>query len=140
MTDQQGIQHIPINDLRQNEGYLKKFLSADSCAHSHGFFSAGVPARELRSVNQSASINHNRRRHAGCLQALEDMDLLFRIPDSRWDGDTPNFVKGVVDHLEDALLWVKKEEGFKTLVTLEGDMVERSGVISGGSHDQGLGI
>jgi len=47
---------------------------------------------------------------------------------------------GVVDRLEDALLWIKKEEGFKTLVTLEGDMVERSGVISGGSHDQGLGI
>jgi chromosome segregation protein len=47
---------------------------------------------------------------------------------------------GVVDRLEDALLWIKKEEEFKTLVTLEGDMVERSGVISGGSHDQGLGI
>ena len=46
----------------------------------------------------------------------------------------------VVEHLEEALLWIKKEEGFKTLVTREGDMVERSGVMSGGSHDQGLGI
>jgi chromosome segregation protein len=46
----------------------------------------------------------------------------------------------VVQHLEEALLWIKREEGFKTLVTREGDMVERSGVISGGSHDQGLGI
>jgi chromosome segregation protein len=46
----------------------------------------------------------------------------------------------VVQHLEEALLWIKKEGGFKTLVTREGDMVERSGVISGGSHDQGLGI
>ncbi len=47
---------------------------------------------------------------------------------------------GVVKHLEEALLWIGKEERFKTLVSLEGDMVERSGVISGGSHDQGLGI
>ncbi len=46
----------------------------------------------------------------------------------------------VVEHLEEALLWIKKEERFKTLVTREGDMVERSGVMSGGSHDQGLGI
>ncbi len=47
---------------------------------------------------------------------------------------------GVVQNLEEGFHWIKKEEGFKTLVTLEGDMVERSGVISGGSHDQGLGI
>ncbi|HYA94419.1 MAG TPA: chromosome segregation protein SMC [Thermodesulfobacteriota bacterium] len=46
----------------------------------------------------------------------------------------------VVEHLEEALLWIKKEERFKTLVTREGDIVERSGVMSGGSHDQGLGI
>jgi chromosome segregation protein len=46
----------------------------------------------------------------------------------------------VVQHLEEALLWIKKDGRFKTLVTREGDMVERSGVISGGSHDQGLGI
>jgi len=47
---------------------------------------------------------------------------------------------GVVQDLEEALLWIKKEERFETLVTREGDMVERSGVISGGSHGQGLGI
>jgi chromosome segregation protein len=47
---------------------------------------------------------------------------------------------GVVDHLESALEWIKKERGFQILVTLEGEMVERSGVISGGSRDQGLGI
>ena len=47
---------------------------------------------------------------------------------------------GVVDHLEGALHWIKREEGFGTLVTLEGEVVERSGVISGGSLDQGLGI
>jgi len=47
---------------------------------------------------------------------------------------------GVVEGLEEALHWIKEEEGFTTLVTLEGDMVERSGVLSGGSHDQGLGI
>jgi len=46
----------------------------------------------------------------------------------------------VVEHLDEALLWIKKEERFNTLVTREGDMVERSGVMSGGSHDQGLGI
>jgi chromosome segregation protein len=47
---------------------------------------------------------------------------------------------GVVDHLERALHWIKKEGGFETLVTLDGEVVERSGVISGGSRDQGLGI
>jgi chromosome segregation protein len=47
---------------------------------------------------------------------------------------------GVVDHLEMALSWIGKEGGFETLVTLEGEVVERTGVISGGSRDQGLGI
>jgi len=47
---------------------------------------------------------------------------------------------GVVEHLDKALDWIKKEGGFGTLVTLEGDLVERSGVVSGGSRDQGLGI
>jgi chromosome segregation protein len=47
---------------------------------------------------------------------------------------------GVVDHLQRALEWIKKEGGFQILVTLEGELVERSGVISGGSRDQGLGI
>lgn len=47
---------------------------------------------------------------------------------------------GVVDHLEKALNWMKQEGAFETLVTLEGEVVERTGVISGGSRDQGLGI
>jgi len=47
---------------------------------------------------------------------------------------------GVVTDGEEALYWIKKEGGFETLVTLEGDVVERSGVISGGSRDQGLSI
>lgn len=48
---------------------------------------------------------------------------------------------GLVETLEEALHWIKKEEeGFNTLVTLEGDVVERSGVISGGSRDQGLSL
>lgn len=47
---------------------------------------------------------------------------------------------GVVDDLEKALTWMKKESAFEILVTLEGEMVERTGVISGGSRDQGLGI
>jgi len=47
---------------------------------------------------------------------------------------------GVVDHLEKALHWIKKEGPFQTLVTLHGEVVERTGVISGGSRDQGLGI
>jgi len=47
---------------------------------------------------------------------------------------------GVVNHLEEALHWMKKEGGFGTLVTLEGEVVERSGVVSGGSLDQGLTI
>ncbi len=47
---------------------------------------------------------------------------------------------GVVDHLEEAFQWIKKENTFETLVTLQGEVVERSGVISGGSHDQGLSI
>jgi chromosome segregation protein len=47
---------------------------------------------------------------------------------------------GIVEHLDGALHWIKAEERFGTLVTLEGDVVERSGVISGGSRDQGLSI
>ncbi len=47
---------------------------------------------------------------------------------------------GVVDHLEKALHWMKQEIPFDTLVTLDGEVVERTGVISGGSRDQGLGI
>jgi chromosome segregation protein len=47
---------------------------------------------------------------------------------------------GVVEHLDKALDWINKEGGFGTLVTLEGEVVERSGVISGGSRDQGLSI
>ncbi len=47
---------------------------------------------------------------------------------------------GVVAHLEEALFWMKKEGSFEILVTLEGEMVERTGVISGGSRDQGLGF
>jgi len=47
---------------------------------------------------------------------------------------------GVIDHLEEALCWIRREDGFRTLVTLEGEVVERSGVISGGSLDQGLSI
>ncbi len=47
---------------------------------------------------------------------------------------------GVVDHLEEACEWIKQEEAFGTLVTLEGEVVERSGVVSGGSLDQGLSI
>jgi len=47
---------------------------------------------------------------------------------------------GVVDHLEEASELIKQEETFGTLVTLEGEVVERSGVVSGGSLDQGLSI
>ena len=47
---------------------------------------------------------------------------------------------GVVDHLERAFHWIKGEGQFGTLVTLEGEVVERSGVVSGGSLDQGLSI
>jgi chromosome segregation protein len=47
---------------------------------------------------------------------------------------------GVVDHLERALRWIKEKGGFETLVTLEGEVVERSGVVTGGSLDQGLTI
>jgi chromosome segregation protein len=47
---------------------------------------------------------------------------------------------GIVDDLEGALHWIKEEGGFETLVTLEGEVVERSGVVSGGSLDQGLSI
>ncbi len=47
---------------------------------------------------------------------------------------------GVVPGWEEALHWMGKEGGFQTFVTLEGDVLERSGVMSGGSRDQGLGI
>jgi len=47
---------------------------------------------------------------------------------------------GVVESWEEALHWMKHGGGFGTLVTLEGDVLERSGVMSGGSRDQGLGL
>jgi chromosome segregation protein len=50
-------------------------------------------------------------------------------------GDT-----GVVESWDEALRWMKNGGGFGTLVTLEGDILQSSGVISGGSRDQGLGL
>lgn len=47
---------------------------------------------------------------------------------------------GVVNNWEEALRWMKDDEEFAILVTLDGDVVERSGVMSGGSRDQGMGI
>ena len=47
---------------------------------------------------------------------------------------------GVVEHWEEALQWMKKDGGVGTLVTLEGEVLERSGVMSGGSRDQGLSL
>ena len=47
---------------------------------------------------------------------------------------------GVVERWEEALHWMKNDGGFGTLVTLEGDILESSGVMSGGSRDQGLGL
>jgi chromosome segregation protein len=47
---------------------------------------------------------------------------------------------GVVEGWEGALRWMKNGGGFGALVTLEGDILESSGVISGGSRDQGLGL
>ena len=47
---------------------------------------------------------------------------------------------GVVENLDEALHWMQKEKKFGTLVTLGGDVIEQSGVMSGGSRDQGLSI
>jgi len=47
---------------------------------------------------------------------------------------------GVVEGWEEAVQWMQKGGGFGTLVTLDGDVLEGSGVISGGSRDQGMGL
>jgi chromosome segregation protein len=47
---------------------------------------------------------------------------------------------GVVESREEALRWMEGDGRFHTLVTLEGDIFERSGCMSGGSRDQGLGL
>ncbi len=47
---------------------------------------------------------------------------------------------GVVEGLEEGLHWMKDGGSFGTVVTMEGDIFESSGVISGGSRDQGLGL
>ena len=47
---------------------------------------------------------------------------------------------GVVKSLKEAFHWLERDGRFETLVTLEGDVLERSGVLSGGSRDQGLSI
>jgi chromosome segregation protein len=46
----------------------------------------------------------------------------------------------VVESWEEALQWMKHGGTFGTLVTREGDVLERSGVMSGGSRDQGLSL
>ncbi len=47
---------------------------------------------------------------------------------------------GVVETWEEALRWMKSGSGFGTLVTREGDVLECSGGMSGGSRDQGLSL
>ncbi len=47
---------------------------------------------------------------------------------------------GVVNTLEEALTYIKEDRGFDKIVTMGGEVVERSGIISGGSFDQGLSI
>lgn len=47
---------------------------------------------------------------------------------------------GVVERWEDAIHWMKEDGEFGTLVTLEGDVLDRSGVMSGGSRDQGMSL
>jgi chromosome segregation protein len=47
---------------------------------------------------------------------------------------------GVVESREEALQWMEKDGRFDILVTLEGDIFEHSGAMSGGSRDQGLGL
>jgi chromosome segregation protein len=47
---------------------------------------------------------------------------------------------GVVERWDDAIHWMKMDGGFGTLVTLEGDVLEGPGVMSGGSRDQGLSL
>jgi chromosome segregation protein len=47
---------------------------------------------------------------------------------------------GLVERWEEALDGARQGNGFKTFVTMEGDVFERSGVMSGGSRDQGLSI
>jgi len=47
---------------------------------------------------------------------------------------------GMVENWEEAIRWIDGEGGFNILVTREGDVLERSGMMSGGSRDQGLSI
>lgn len=47
---------------------------------------------------------------------------------------------GIVASWEEVRHWMKEDGEFETLVTLEGDVLERSGVMSGGRKDQGLSI
>ena len=47
---------------------------------------------------------------------------------------------GVVEGWGEAIRWMKEDGEFGTLVTLDGDVLERSGVMSGGRQDQGLSI
>lgn len=47
---------------------------------------------------------------------------------------------GVTNTLEEALGHIKDDKGFDKIVTIGGEVVERSGVISGGSFDQGMSI
>ena len=87
--------------------------------------------------------NGNRRRSPGAEEKGRPFPLLQFVRVREGFAPIAEFLigeVGVVDRLEEGLQWIKQDEAFGTLVTLEGEVVERSGVVSGGSLDQGLSI
>jgi chromosome segregation protein len=71
------------------------------------------------------------------------------LPLSRYVNVKPGFAPiaeflfggvGVVNHWDDAVQWMRGNGAFHTVVTLDGDVFERPGILSGGRQDQGLTI
>jgi chromosome segregation protein len=125
----QRLQYLMVEDEREATGAIE-FLKKESLGRG-SFIPAGASGKK--------------HQEQPLLPEVEDgpVPLLRFVKVKEGFSDIAAFLIGeigVVDDLEKALRWMKQEGSFEILVTLEGEVVERTGVISGGSRDQGLGI
>ena len=120
---------------------------SESSAGPAGLVSAGTTPVPAPSSGDVPTLTDFQPESSGCLTGAEKNGRPFPLKQvvNIREGFTPiaEFLfgdVGVVKNGEEALHWMKEDGPFHTFVTLEGDVFERSGVISGGRRDQGLGI
>jgi len=125
----QRLQYLMVEDEREAIGAIE-FLKKESLGRG-SFIPAGASGKKHREQPLLPEVENG------------PVPLMRFVKVKEGFSDIAAFLIGeigVVDGLEKALHWMKKEGAFDILVTLEGEVVERTGVISGGSRDQGLGI